>query len=82
MNKSVPIIAVCGALVLAGCASADTTQDSPPKASTKPKRDAEILTGSRLPRRASTDQPVRVIERDDYDEQHRSLGNKLGTGSN
>ena len=56
MYKYLAITFLAGALGLAGCAT-------DPKAASEPRaaKDEEVITGSRIPRKGSTDQPVTSV---------------------
>jgi hypothetical protein len=61
MNKLFAIALMAGTVGIAGCAS-DPKSASTPSAS----KDEEVFTGSRLPRKVSTDQPSKTISGDTW----------------
>ena len=61
MNKLLAIAMMAGTVGIAGCAT-DPKSASTPSAS----KDAEIVTGSRIPRKADADQPAKTISGDTW----------------
>ena len=62
MDKYLAIAFIAGALGLAGCATTDPNSTTAPSAT----KDKEYVTGSRLPRKTSADQPVGSISKEDW----------------
>lgn len=72
MNHRLSIAAFLGAFALAGCASTD------PKAATAPGDSSgpgEAVTGSRIPTRASSTQPVQKVDKEDWNRSQSVIGN-------
>jgi hypothetical protein len=87
MKKTLASLAVCAAALLAGCApverAPDTSEAIAAADGQKPVPLNEPLTGSRIPKRQTSERLLKMTGNADYREstQVRSLGNEVGNKS-
>jgi hypothetical protein len=80
MRKLLALVLLLGCQCLIGCTIDPAYLKQ--RAAVAEERDSEGITGSRLPKRDGSAQPVAGIARKDYDGEHRGIANQVSGKGN